>query len=222
MRSISRRPSLRNRVVSIIRRLKKAHPDARVALHYTNPLELLIATILSAQCTDERVNMVTPALFARYRSAHDYASANRRELESEIHSTGFYRAKAKNIIACCKKLAEEYRGNVPGTMRELISLPGVGRKTANVILGSVFSVAEGIVVDTHVARLSQRLGLSKHANPEKIERDLMNVVPQKDWIAIGHLLIWHGRRVCQARRPKCLECPINDLCPSFGKFVKAL
>jgi len=202
--------------------LKKTHPDARVALHYTNPLELLIATILSAQCTDERVNMVTPALFARYRSAHDYASADRRDLEREIHSTGFYRAKAKNIIACCKKIVDQYGGSVPGTMQDLISLPGVGRKTANVILGNLFGVAEGIVVDTHVARLSQRLGLSKHTNPEKIERDLVNIVPKKYWIAIGNLLIWHGRGVCHARKPRCLECSIHDLCPSFKKFTKTL
>lgn len=191
-----------------------------MGLRYTNPLELLIATILSAQCTDERVNMVTRSLFARYRTALDFASAHTRELEREIHSTGFYRAKAKNIIACCKRLVERYGGNVPRTMEDLTSLPGVGRKTANVILGNAFGVAEGIVVDTHVARLSQRLGFSKQKQPEKIERDLMSIVPKKDWITVGNLLIWHGRRVCQARKPKCLECSVSDLCPSFKKFVR--
>jgi endonuclease-3 len=210
----------KSRAVSIIRRLKKTHPDARVALQYSNPLELLVATILSAQCTDARVNMVAPMLFKKYRTAHDYASANRKELEREIRSTGFYRAKAKNIIGCCKALVEKFDRRVPKTMEELVTLPGVGRKTANVVLGNVFGIADGIVVDTHVARLSQRLGFSRNTNPEKIEQDLMSIIPKKDWIAIGDLLIWHGRRVCQARKPKCPECTISDLCPSFEIYMK--
>lgn len=208
------------RALRIVRRLKKAYPDATVALQYSNPLELLISTILSAQCTDERVNKVTPVLFRKYRTAQDYASADRKELEQKIHSTGFYRAKAKNIIGCCRELVERFGGKVPNTMEELVSLPGVGRKTANVVLGSVFGITDGIVVDTHVARLSQRLVFTENTNPEKIERDLMAIVPKKDWIAVGNLLIWHGRRVCHARKPQCPECTIGSLCPSFEKFIK--
>lgn len=213
---------LRTRVINIIRRLKKTYPHARVALRSSNPLELLIATILSAQCTDVRVNMVTPVLFKKYKSAKDYASVNPEELGEDIRSTGFYRAKAKSIIGCCKELVQKYGGRVPATMEELVLLPGVGRKTANVVLGNAFGVVEGIVVDTHVKRLAGRLGFSQKSDPEKIESDLMKIVPKKDWVAIGNLLIWHGRKVCQARKPKCPECSLGELCPSFDVFMKSL
>ena len=203
----------------VLRRLRKAYPDAKVALHHSNPLELLVATILSAQCTDERVNMVTPVLFAKYRTPGNYVAANPKQLEQEIRSSGFYRAKARNIIGCCRMLVDEFHGNVPMSMEELTRLPGVGRKTANVLLGNVAGIAEGIVVDTHVTRLSQRLGFSKNDAAEKIEQDLMEIVPKKDWIAVGNLLIWHGRRICQARKPKCLDCTLGDICPSFKKLV---
>lgn len=211
---------LRARTSTVIRRLTKAYPDAQVALHHANPLQLLVATILSAQCTDERVNMVTPKLFKKYRTAKDYTAASPRELEQEIRSTGFYRAKARSIIGCCRTLVEKYGGKIPASMEDLLTLPGVGRKTANVVLGNVFGVAEGIVVDTHVRRLAQRLGFSRNSDPEKIERDLMKIVPKKNWIAFGNLMIWHGRKVCRARRPNCPECPVGDLCPSFAVFMK--
>ncbi|HEV8537749.1 MAG TPA: endonuclease III [Bacteroidota bacterium] len=210
---------LKKRAAKIIRRLKKQYPDATVALHHRSPVELLVATILSAQCTDERVNIVTESLFQKYRTAGEYAKADQHELEKVINSTGFFRAKAKSIINCCKALVEQHGGNVPDTMEELVQLAGVGRKTANVILGNVFGKAEGIVVDTHVKRLSQRLGLSKESTPEKIEVDLMNIVPKKDWIALGDLLIWHGRAICDARKPDCPGCPVNDLCPSANTFT---
>ena len=213
---------LRARVADVIRRLKKTYPGATIALHYSNPLQLLVSTILSAQCTDVRVNMVTPALFKKYKTARDYASANRKEFEQEIHSTGFFRAKTKSIMGCCKALIEKYNGRVPDTMEELLTLPGVGRKTANVVLGGAFGKVEGIVVDTHVGRLAGRLGFSKNDNPEKIELDLMNIIPKKDWFAMGNLLVWHGRRICQARKPKCPECPVSDLCPSYETFMKLL
>ena len=203
-------------------RLKRHFPEAKVALQHQTRLELLVATILSAQCTDERVNIVTKTLFKKYRTAKDYAAVDPRELEADIKSTGFYRAKTRNIINCCKTLVEQYDGKVPDTMEQLVQLGGVGRKTANVILGNAFGKAEGIVVDTHVKRLSQRLGLSKESTPEKIEIDLMEIIPKKDWIAIGDLLIWHGRKICDARKPKCPECPVNDLCPSAEKFLKAM
>jgi len=206
-------------VKTVIRRLRKAYPDAKVALRFSNPLELLIATILSAQCTDERVNKVTPALFAKYRKAAAYASANPQKLEEEIRSTGFYRAKTKSIINCCRMIVDEFRGQIPTTMEDLVRLPGVGRKTANVLLGNVWGKAEGIVVDTHVARLSQRLGFSRNDDAGKIEEDLMRLVPREDWIALGNLLICHGRRICQARKPMCLDCIVGDVCPSFEKFV---
>ena len=204
----------RVRAGSIIKRLKKAYPGATTALLHSNPLELLISTILSAQCTDVRVNMVTPQLFKKYRSASDFSNADRLELEEMIRSTGFYHAKAKSIMNCCKALVEQYGGKVPSSMEQLVQLPGVGRKTANVVLGSAFGITEGIVVDTHVRRLSERLGFSKETDPEKVEQDLMKVIPKKDWIAIGDLLILHGRNSCPARKPKCPECVVNDLCPS--------
>ncbi len=220
-RELNQRGDLANRTREIIRRLKRAYPDSRTALDHSVPFELLIATILSAQCTDERVNIVTKDLFKRYRSPRDYAESDIGELEEMIRSTGFFHAKAKNIVGCCRALVECHNGKVPDTMEELIKLPGVGRKTANVVLGNAFGKAVGIVVDTHVKRLSERLGLSRNSDPEKIERDLMQIVPGKDWIIFPHLLIWHGRKICQARKPKCTECPVNALCPSADKFVPA-
>ena len=199
---------------SIIRRLSAAYPDAQTALVHDNPLQLLVATILSAQCTDERVNKVTPVLFSRYRSAAAFAGASSGELESIIRSTGFFRAKTRSIIGCCAALVERHGGEVPATMEELVKLPGVGRKTANVVLGSAFGKSEGIVVDTHVKRIARLLELSGAATPEKIEEDLMKVAPEKDWILLPHLLILHGRKVCKARKPLCPACPVSALCPS--------
>jgi endonuclease-3 len=204
--------------LKILRALKKHGTPTRVALDHSSPLQLLIATILSAQCTDERVNMVTAELFRKRRSVADFATVDPRELERDIHSTGFFRAKAKNIIACCQMLLERYGGEVPDTLEELTALPGVGRKTANVVLGNAFGKAEGIVVDTHVKRLAQRMGLSAHSDPEKIEADLMKIIPKKSWIETSSLLIWHGRKVCSARSPQCPECPVKDLCPSADTF----
>jgi endonuclease-3 len=208
------------RVKDIVQRLKKDYPEASTALLHQNPLQLLVATILSAQCTDERVNKVTPILFKKYRTVHDFANANVSEFENEIKSTGFYRAKTKSIINCCKSLVESYNAKVPDRMEELVKLPGVGRKTANVVLSNAFGIASGVVVDTHVKRLSGRLGLTKHTDPEKIERDLMDIIPKKGWIIFGDLLIWHGRRVCNARKPKCLECSVAQLCPSMEKYLR--
>jgi len=207
--------SVRSRALRIVRLLAKAYPVARCALEHEDALQLLIATILSAQCTDVRVNMVTPGLFARYRDAKAFAEANPRELETAIQSTGFFRNKARNIIACCRKLVDEYGGRVPGTMEELVHLPGVGRKTANVILGNAFDVP-GITVDTHVRRLSRRLGLTKENDPEKIERDLMQVIPKKEWTMFSHRMIFHGRQVCFARKPNCTGCILNKICPKIG------
>ncbi|HJQ65646.1 MAG TPA: endonuclease III [Gemmatimonadales bacterium] len=204
----------RARVRTIIRRLRREFPDAQCALDHTNPLELLVATILSAQCTDVRVNLVTPALFAQYRSAADYASADPRVFEKEIQSTGFFRNKTKSILGMAQALLERHGGRVPDTMEELVALPGVGRKTANVVLGNAFGKNEGVVVDTHVQRLSGLLKLTREETPEKIERDLMTLVPRKDWTIFSHLLILHGRRTCIARRPRCEVCTINRWCPS--------
>jgi endonuclease III len=198
----------------IIRILKKTYPAAHCALNHTNPLELLIATMLSAQCTDERVNLVTATLFRKYRQAEDYVKVERTELERDLSSINFYRNKAKNIQAACQIIAEQHQARVPETMEELLTLPGVARKTANVVLGNAFGVAAGIVVDTHVARLSQRLGLTKHEQPEKIERDLLSITPRKDWIILPHLLISHGRALCKARNPQCQACPLEALCPA--------
>jgi len=202
------------RTSQLIKRLKAAHPDARCSLNYSNPLELLVATVLSAQCTDARVNSVTKSLFKKYRTASDYAAAPPGELEEDIKSTGFYRNKAKALRGSCAELMAQYSGEVPANMAALVRLPGVGRKTANVILGNAYEVAEGITVDTHVRRLAGRLRLSQHSDPDKIEQDLLQLVPREDWIIIGHLLILHGRRICSARAPKCPVCPVNDLCPS--------
>jgi endonuclease-3 len=202
----------------IARQLAKCYPDARCALDHKNPLQLLIATILSAQCTDVRVNMVTPALFARYPDAKAFAQADQAELERMIQSTGFFRNKAKNIIACCKQIVEKYGGQVPATMEELTPLPGVGRKTANVILGNAFDVP-GITVDTHVGRLSRRMGLTTEEDPEKVERALMNCLPKKEWTMFSHRMIFHGRQVCFARKPNCEGCAINKICPRAGVAV---
>jgi endonuclease III len=209
-RTIQRRAKAKK----ILARLRRAYPDANCALQHKSALELLVATILSAQSTDARVNMVTPALFATYPAARDYAAANPAELQQAIHSTGFFRNKAKSIIGMAQGLIERHNGEVPDTMDDLIELPGVGRKTANVVLGTWYGKNEGIVVDTHVQRLSNRLGLTKETNPVKIEQDLIEVVPRAQWTWFGHALIQHGRRVCIARKPKCGECVVNDLCPS--------
>lgn len=194
--------------------LKQAYPDAHCALNHTNALELLIATILSAQCTDERVNIVTETLFRKYRSVADFASVTQEELEQDIHSTGFFRNKAKNIRAACEMILREYGGEVPAEMEKLLPLPGVARKTANVVLGNAFGIASGVVVDTHVARVSQRLALTEETVPEKIEQDLMELIPEDDWVLFSHLLISHGRAICQARKPKCAECGLEPICPS--------
>jgi endonuclease-3 len=209
-------PAERKRVRQLIRLLRGEYPGARCSLDHTSPLELLVATILSAQCTDERVNLVTAELFRKYRTWEDYASAPAEELERDIRPTGFFRNKAKSIQGACRLIGERHAGLVPRTMEELLSLPGVARKTANVVLGNAFQVASGVVVDTHVSRLSGRLGLSAEKTPEKIERDLTAVVPESDWIDFSHLLIAHGRRVCKARNPACGECVLAGLCPSAG------
>jgi endonuclease-3 len=201
---------------AILRRLRAAHPDARCALHHQNPLQLLIATILSAQCTDQRVNLVTPALFRRYHTAADFAAARPAELEAMIRSTGFFRNKARSIRKCCNGLVTKYGGKVPDKLDELIQLDGIGRKTANVVLGVAYGKAEGIVVDTHVSRLSRRMGLTRQTTPEKIEQSLMKIVPRQDWIDFSHLLIWHGRKRCNARKPDCIQCEVADVCPKIG------
>lgn len=206
------------RVKKIIKLLRKEYPSAQTALHYRTPFELLIATILAAQCTDERVNKVTPGLFKKYPAVENFARARQEELEKEIRSTGFFRNKARNIIALSKKLVEEYGGKVPDSMAELIKLPGVARKTANIVLASAYKKAEGIAVDTHVKRLAGRLGLSQERQPEKIEKDLMAIVPGADWLDFNFLFVEHGRKICQAKKPRCLECVLKELCPSFEKL----
>ena len=204
------------RTRQIIQRLKQAYPDAHCALNHQNALELLMATILSAQCTDERVNKVTPGLFDRCRSARDYAELPVAELESIIRTTGFFRAKAKSIQGCARGLLDRHHGEVPQTMEELYQLPGVGRKTANVVLGNAFDRAEGIVVDTHVGRLARRMGLTRQQDPVKVETALVKLVPREDWTLFSHLMIWHGRRRCSARKPDCAHCEIRNLCPARG------
>ena len=208
------------RAKELIKVLPQVYPDAHCELDFKTPLQLLIATILSAQCTDKRVNLVTPALFARYRSVADFAAAKPAELEKAIQSTGFFRNKARSIRAAAVAIVQQHGGKVPQTMAELRALPGVGRKTANVVLGNAFHEDEGIVVDTHVARLSQRLGLTKNRDPEKIERELMKLIPQKHWTDWSHWLIWHGRRRCFARRPDCAHCELLRLCPSGKGFIR--
>jgi endonuclease-3 len=218
LNSIDAERDNKTRGLRIIELLEKEHSDAKIALYYANPLELLVATILSAQCTDKRVNIVTKTLFKKYRKPEDYANTNLEELEEDIRSTGFYRNKARNIKKCCQILVEKFNSKVPKTMEELLELPGVARKTANIVLSNAYGVVEGIAVDTHVRRLARRLGLSEHENPNKIEGDLMEIVPKGRWKRITNLLIFHGRRICAARKPKCGICVLNKLCPSAFTF----
>jgi endonuclease-3 len=208
----------KERVLKIIELLEKEHPDAKVALHYSNPLELLVATMLSAQSTDETINKVTKTLFKKYTTPEDYANADLKELEQEVRSTGFYHNKAKNLKNSAKMLVETYHSQVPKTMEELIELPGVARKTANIVLANVYAVVAGVAVDTHVRRLAQRLGLSENSHPNKIEQDLMSIVPKDKWMRITDLLIFHGRRVCTAKKPNCAGCVLNKICPSAFTF----
>jgi endonuclease-3 len=214
--SVSKPP---DRTGRILRRLESAYPNAECSLDFRNPLELLIATILSAQCTDARVNIVTKKLFRKYRSADDYAAAAPEELENDIRSTGFFRNKARNIQTACRMLRDTFNGSVPDTMEELLKLPGVARKTANVVLGTAFRKAEGIVVDTHVFRVSKRLDLSRAQTPENVERDLMAILPRNRWIAFSHQAILHGRMLCKARKPLCPQCPLESLCCSPDKQI---
>ncbi|HEX7570419.1 MAG TPA: endonuclease III [Verrucomicrobiae bacterium] len=204
------------RTQKILSALKRVYPDAHCELSFSNPLQLLVATILSAQCTDKRVNLVTAELFKKYRSAKDFAAAPLAEIEEAVKSTGFFRNKAKNLQACCAALVEKFGGEVPRTLDELHALAGVGRKTANVVLGNAFGINVGVVVDTHVTRLSNRLGLVKGTDAVKLEQDLMKLVPQNDWALFSHQLIWHGRRRCNARKPDCANCEIQKLCPQIG------
>jgi endonuclease III len=209
---------LKGRVRDVIRRFKRAYPDAKCSLNHSNPFELLIATILSAQCTDERVNIVTADLFRKYKKPEDYLAVPPRELEKDIQSTGFFRNKTKSIQGTSKMLTEQYGGVVPHTMEELLELPGVARKTANVVLGNAFEIKAGVVVDTHVTRLSHRLGFTQAKTAEKIEEDLIQIVPRKDWVIFPHLMIAHGRKICKARTPLCDQCPVEKQCPS--SFLK--
>src|ERR1700733_1012209 len=207
------------RVRAILQKLDKAYPNVTCALEHKNPFQLLISTILSAQCTDVRVNMVTKELFAKYHSPSDFAYADPREIEQDIRPTGFFRNKTKSILGASKKIVEEFAGEVPRTMEQLLTLPGVARKTANVVLGTAFGIASGIVGDTHVMRLSGRLDLPRNTDPKKIEQDLMRVIPKDKWIAFSHQLIWHGRRICQARKPRCMECNLERICYSEDKII---
>jgi len=218
-KSVDTKLDIRNNMLKIIMLLEKEHSDAKIALKYTNPLELLVATILSAQCTDRRVNIVTKTLFKKYRKPEDYAKANLKELEEDIRPTGFYRNKARNIKKCCQMLVEKFNSKVPKTMEEMLKLTGVARKTANIVLSNAYGVIEGIAVDTHVRRLARRLGLSEHENPNKIENDLMKIVPKTHWKKITDLLIFHGRRICVARKPQCGICVLNTFCPSAFIFL---
>jgi len=208
--------SQRQYAAQVLRRLRAAYPDAKCSLDFQSPLQLLVATILSAQCTDERVNRVTPGLFAKYPTAADFARAGLAALKEDVKSTGFFNNKAKNIQACCDAIDRQYHGAVPKELDELVELPGIGRKTANVVLGAAYGIASGIAVDTHVARVSRRLGLTRQTHAEKIEEDLMACIPKKEWISFSHRTIGHGRRVCVARKPKCGECVLNDICPRIG------
>ncbi|HYE11209.1 MAG TPA: endonuclease III [Patescibacteria group bacterium] len=210
---------LKKKVKKVSKLLFETYPEATCSLDYQEPLQLLIATILAAQCTDERVNIVTKNLFKKYESVYDFANANPEELEQDIKSTGFYRNKAKNIIACCQKLIKEHEGKVPGNMDDLVALPGVGRKTANVILSNIFGIP-GVIVDTHCKRLSNRIGLTENDDPVKIENDLMEIVPQKDWAKFSNNLVYHGRAICDARKPKCEICPISKHCVFFNDDIK--
>ncbi|MEX1138891.1 MAG: endonuclease III [Bacteroidota bacterium] len=219
MKKLSQK-ELKSRVKRMITTLRRRYPAPKTALLHENPFQLLVSTILSAQCTDARVNMVTPGLFRKYATPAHFASLDQKELEVEIRSTGFFRNKARNIIAASKSIMEQFGGEVPRTMEELLQLGGVGRKTANCVLGGAFGVNEGVVVDTHVERLSQRLGLSEEKTAEKIEKDLMEVVPKADWYDFSNLLILHGRETCDARKPKCPECRLRRVCPSAEGFLR--
>jgi len=208
----------KERIKDIVKILRKEYPRARTALRHQSPFELLVSTILSAQCTDERVNKITPDLFKKYRGPTAFSRARQSVLERDIRSTGFFRNKSKNIIAASKKIVMDYKGMVPDTMERLLTLPGVARKTANIVLSSSFHKSEGIAVDTHVKRLSERLGLSKEKDPNKVEQDLIGIVPRKDWLDFNYILVNHGRKICMARKPLCGECSLARLCPSAGKF----
>jgi endonuclease-3 len=210
--------SSEEKIRKIISELEQQYPDAKIALNYSNPLELLVATMLSAQCTDERVNMVTKTLFKKYTSPEDYVKVDVKELEQDIKTTGFYHNKAKNLKDCCRLLVEKHNSEVPKTMKELLELPGVARKTANIVLSNAFGIVEGIAVDTHVRRLAKRLGLTQHDQPDKIEEDLMKIVPKEYWKRITDLLIFHGRKVCTAKKPLCNSCVLNKICPSAFMF----
>jgi endonuclease-3 len=212
--TLTRDDPIEERAPLIVKRLSAAYPDAHVALHFGNPLECLVATILSAQCTDEQVNKVTKDLFHKYRTPADYLSVPVAELAADIKPTGFFNQKTKSIRGACQRIVDAYGGSVPDTMEELITLPGVARKTANIVLGNAYGVVEGIAVDTHVRRLANRLGFSSEANPDKIERDLMRLVPKRRWFDFTYVLIDHGRTLCVARRPRCEDCPVNDVCPA--------
>jgi endonuclease-3 len=213
---MARTSEAKRHAAKVARILRQEYPNATCALDFRTPLELLVATILSAQCTDKRVNLVTKDLFQKYRSAADYARASPEVLERDIQSTGFFRNKAKSLIGCCTELVEMHGGEVPRDLETLVGLPGIGRKTANVVLGTAFKTATGVVVDTHVARVSRRLGLTKHKDPIKIEQDLMALIPQEAWIEFGHAMVLHGRRLCVARKPKCDDCPLSPFCPRIG------
>ncbi len=204
----------KERVTKIIKILKELYTQSQTALNFQSPLEILVATILSAQCTDKKVNEVTPGLFKKYQSAKDFAETELTEMENEIRPTGFYRNKAKNIQAAAQKIEKDFSGKVPSSMDDLITLPGVARKTANIVLSSAYNKAEGIAVDTHVKRLSQRLGLSNEKNPDKIEKDLTAIVPRKEWLHFNYMMVNHGRKICQAKKPLCGECQLNQICPS--------
>jgi endonuclease-3 len=214
-------PGSPTQVHAIIAELRRLYPEAMCSLNFSNPLELMVATQLSAQCTDERVNIVTARLFKKYRSVEDYASASQEELEQDIRSTGFYRNKARNLRSACQRILSEYHGEVPRTMEGLLSLAGVARKTANVVLGNAFGIVEGFVVDTHVGRLSRRLGWTQQTNPVKVEQELMRIIPQQDWLDLSHLLIFHGRAICDARKPLCTQCTLAMLCPSASLPTKS-
>lgn len=213
-------PASPEQVRAITAELRRLYPDARCSLNFTNPLELLIATQLSAQCTDERVNIVTADLFKKYRSVEDYATVSQEELEKDIRPTGFYRNKAKNIRATCQRLITNYAGEVPRTMVDLLTLPGVARKTANVVLGNAFGIVEGFVVDTHIGRLARRFGWTTNEDPVKVEQDLMRLLPQQDWLDLSHMMIYHGRAICLARKPLCEKCTLAKLCPSAFLVTK--
>ncbi|MFP4081657.1 MAG: endonuclease III [Candidatus Aminicenantes bacterium] len=210
------------RIGAIIKILRREYPRSCTALHFKTPLQILVATILSAQSTDEKVNQITPSLFQKYQTPQDFAGADQPTLEQEVRSTGFFRNKARSIILACKKIVEDFDGKVPDSMEDLITLPGVARKTANIVLSTAFKKAEGIAVDTHVKRLASRLGLSQEKNPDKIEKDLMKIVPEEDWLDFNYMLVNHGRRICQARKPRCPWCVIRQLCPSPSDFFPEL